>query len=149
MRIALDTNVLAYSEGSDDDRRQRIADGLLVALRGHEIILPVQVLIELHGYLTRKKKVSREAARDAVASWQALVAQQADTTVAVQQAALDLAAEHHLQIFDAIILAAAAEARCKLLLSEDMGEGFVWRGTTVANPFAATPHPLLADALRG
>ena len=46
------------------------------------------------------------------------------------------------------MLSAAGEARCRLLLSEDLQEGFTWGGVTVANPFAATPHPLLQAATR-
>ncbi len=34
-----------------------------------------------------------------------------------------------------------------MLLSEDMQDGFVYRGVTVANPFAAALHPLLASVL--
>ncbi|HWF78051.1 MAG TPA: hypothetical protein VN694_12835 [Caulobacteraceae bacterium] len=54
---------------------------------------------------------------------------------AVFAAALGLAADHHLQIFDAIILAGAASARCDGLLSEDLHDGFAWRGVAVLNPF--------------
>ena len=32
------------------------------------------------------------------------------------------------------------------LLSEDMHEGFIWNGVTIANPFCKAPHPLL-DAM--
>ncbi|KAA2237899.1 PIN domain-containing protein [Salinarimonas soli] len=63
--------------------------------------------------------------------------------------AMHLAGSHGLQIWDAVILATAAGAGCALLLSEDMQDGFVWRGVTIANPFAATVHPLLADRLKG
>jgi predicted nucleic acid-binding protein len=45
------------------------------------------------------------------------------------------------------MLAAAAQAQCRLFLSEDLQDGFIWRGMTVANPFAPERHPLLADAL--
>jgi predicted nucleic acid-binding protein len=45
------------------------------------------------------------------------------------------------------MLAAAADAGCRLLLSEDLQEGFTWRGVTVVNPFADTRHPLLAALL--
>jgi hypothetical protein len=34
-------------------------------------------------------------------------------------------------------LAVAAKGSCRLLLSEDLQDGFSWRGVTVANPFAA------------
>ncbi len=45
---------------------------------------------------------------------------------------------------DALILNAAAEAGCELLLSEDMASGFAWRGTVVVNPFAPSPGERLA-----
>ena len=77
------------------------------------------------------------------------MARLAPTLASTFSDAVDLATEHKLQIFHAIILTASAEAGCRLLLSEDMQDGFVWRGVTVVNPFVAVPHPLLADALRG
>jgi predicted nucleic acid-binding protein len=69
------------------------------------------------------------------------------TDEAVFDAALELASHHHFQIYDAIILAAAVQVRCDLLLSEDMQDGFAWRGVTIANPFAATLEPRLARLL--
>ena len=45
------------------------------------------------------------------------------------------------------MVAVAAEVGCRLLLSEDMQDGFSWRGVTVVNPFAATRHPLLGAVL--
>ena len=61
-------------------------------------------------------------------------------------AAADLAADRRLGIWDSLMVAVAAEGDCRLLLSEDMQDGFSWRGVTVVNPFAAKRHPLL-DAL--
>jgi predicted nucleic acid-binding protein len=54
---------------------------------------------------------------------------------------------HQLAFWDAIVLSAAADANCRVLLSEDLQDGFTWSGVTVVNPFAATPHPLLDAAL--
>ena len=59
-------------------------------------------------------------------------------------AATDLAAEHDLSIWDAVILTAAADTGCRLLLSEGIEDGFAWRGLTVANPFGDARHPPLA-----
>ena len=60
---------------------------------------------------------------------------------------VDLATEHKLQFWDALILNVAADAGCSLLLSEDMQDGFAWRGVTVVNPFAAKMHKRLARIL--
>lgn len=71
----------------------------------------------------------------------------ADSTWESFQAALDLVVDHRLQIWDALILAVAAENRCRILLSEDMQSGFVWRGVTVLNPFAESENSLLETGL--
>lgn len=149
MRIAFDTNVLAYSEGSDDLERQSRATVVIQALRRHDFILPVQVCAELHRYLTGKMRLARSAAGDIVRGWLELMPIHAPTSPAALEHAIGLAEGHNFQIFDALILAASAEAGARLLLSEDMQDGFVWRGVTIANPFGTTPHPLLADLLRG
>lgn len=58
--------------------------------------------------------------------------------------AMETVTSHKFALWDALILAAAAEARCRLLLSEDMQDGFAWRSVTIRNPFtsaAPTPPP--------
>jgi predicted nucleic acid-binding protein len=57
--------------------------------------------------------------------------------------AFEISATHQLQIWDALILAVAAESRCRVLLSGDFQDGFSWNGVTVVNPFAQEPSPLL------
>ena len=61
--------------------------------------------------------------------------------------AADLATDHRLSIWDAVILSAAPEAGCRLLLSEDLQEGLTWKGVTVTNPFSAAKNELLAGLL--
>lgn len=70
-----------------------------------------------------------------------------DSSAAIAEAALDLVVDHKLQYWDALILSAAASARTSLLLSEDMQDGFVWRGVTVVNPFAPILHRKRATLL--
>ena len=50
---------------------------------------------------------------------------------------MELSCSHQLFLWDAIMLATAAVAGCRVLLSEDMHPGFTWRGVTVRNPFAS------------
>lgn len=63
-------------------------------------------------------------------------------------AALELAVDHRFQFWDALIVTSAVDAGCSMLLSEDMQDGFVVRGLTIANPLAATPHAKLAALLQ-
>jgi len=46
-----------------------------------------------------------------------------------------------------VVISASAESGCRLLLSEDLQDGFTWRGITIANPFASARHPLLDSLL--
>lgn len=70
-----------------------------------------------------------------------------ETSPTIMQAAADLATDHRMEIWDAVILSAASEANCRLLLSEDLQDGFTWGGVTVADPFSSTPHALLSALL--
>lgn len=146
MRIALDTNILAYAEGVNGAAMKRVALELMQKLPEGATLLPVQTLGELFNLLVRKAGRAPARARTAILSWQdtfPLI----ETSAPVMLAATDLATHHHLGIWDAVILSAAAEAGCRLLLSEDLQEGFTWKGVTVTNPFSRTRHELLAALL--
>ena len=142
--IAVDTNLLATAEGIDSPAAQARANALLDQLLPEATFVPVQVLGELFGLLVRKGGRTREHAHADILRWGSTF-RPIPTTEVSFSAALDLAARHQLQIWDAIILAAAASAGCTLLLSEDFQHGFAWGGVTVVNPFATPSHPLLAS----
>lgn len=147
MRLALDTNVLAYAEGVNGLSGKKIALDLIARLPEDGTFLPVQVLGELFHVLVRKAGRSPERARAAILSWQdafPLI----ETSPAVLFAAIDLATQYRLSIWDSVVLSAAAAAGCRLLLSEDLQAGFTWSGVTVANPFAKEKHELLSSLLR-
>ena len=146
MRVALDTNILAYAEGTNGAEMKDAALRLIHRLPVASIVLPVQALGELFNVLVLKAKRPATNARAAILGWRDAYAA-IDTSSAVMVNAADLATDHHLRIWDAVILSASAEAECRLLLSEDLQEGFTWRGVTVTNPFTATPHALLRTLL--
>ena len=146
MRVALDTNVLAYAAGVNDGERRDRADRFISAVDADEIILASQVAGELYNVLIRKGGCSREQAVGIVEGWIEVLNFRLATPTTFAEA-LRLACDHKFQIWDALILTTAAEAGCALLLSEDMQDGFVYRGVTVANPFAERLHPLLASLL--
>lgn len=148
MRIALDTNVLVYAEGANDLERKLKIRGILSDLSnvGVQGMIPVQVIGELYNVLTRKFGRPPYEAKRSILMWQdshVFIDIHRDTTLA----AIDLSADHALSIWDAVILVASAQAGCRLLLSEDMQDGFTWAGLTVVNPFAERLNPLLADYL--
>jgi len=148
MRVALDTNVLAYAEGLGDDVRCQLARDLIAKLNPINSLVPVQVLGELSRVLTIKLKKSSADARELLLSWSDAVVV-ADTTWTAFQSAMDLTVDHQISMWDALIMSVAAENKCRLLISEDFQNGFTWRGVTVVNPFdtKAKTYKLLASVI--
>jgi predicted nucleic acid-binding protein len=146
MRVSLDTNILVYAEGLNDTARKRAAVSLLRKLPPESVHLPVQAVGELFHVLVTKARVAPADAKHTVLRWcdqYSLV----DTSETVLLSAMELSSQHRLRTWVAIIMAASASAGCRLLLSEDLHDGFTWNGVTVVNPFAPKPNALLAQLL--
>ena len=121
----------------DTDEDKIAAANLLVRpiLAAGAMVLPAQVQAELHHLLRRKAGFSSQLAAEMVDEYADLATTiPTDTVVLIE--AFDLAEKHNLQTYDAIILAAAAQAGCDVLYSEDMQHGFEWNGVLIVNPFA-------------
>lgn len=128
-RVFIDTNVFVYAFG-DDDRRRGVARHVV---DGGGMISP-QVLNELVNVLrARQRKSDVYIARclDAIRG----AFDVAPMTAEAQSAAFGLSRRHPIHIYDAMIVATAAEAGCTVLLSEDLGHGDSHLGVRVKNPF--------------
>ncbi|TIN47659.1 MAG: PIN domain-containing protein, partial [Mesorhizobium sp.] len=66
MKVALDTNVLAYAEGVNGAEKRDIVLELLRNLPQEAAVIPVQVLGELYNVLVRKAGRPPVEARDAL-----------------------------------------------------------------------------------
>lgn len=138
--VSLDTNVLLYAEGlrkvAEDDAKIARAATLIdeIAERGDRMVLAAQVIAELHHGLTKYLRLDRGLAAERISRWLAVGTVSATTDEGLRDA-FQLAADHDLQTYDAIILSACAQASCDRLYSEDLQHGFTWRGVRVVNPF--------------
>jgi predicted nucleic acid-binding protein len=116
MKIFLDTNVLIYwvDAGPRADQVEQYLAG--------DAVISVQVLNEFANVL-RKKRGMPLAAISELVDTLLHTCDVCDLTVRVHRAALELAARYKLGIYDANILAAAAEMGCAAVYSEDMQHG--------------------------
>lgn len=146
MKFAVDTNIMVYAEGVNGATSEAAARELVGQLPEESGFAPVQALAELYNVLTRKAGWAADRARNTVLGWSDMLTP-APTSASAILGAIDLAADHRLRIWDSIIISVASENGCRLLLSEDMQDGFTWGGVTVVNPFAVQQHPLLASLI--
>jgi predicted nucleic acid-binding protein len=129
--VFFDTTVLIYAI-SDADPRAVVAEELL-ASGGY---ISVQVLNEFAAVARRKLKMSWGEIEEALTAIRDLCEPPGPLTVEVHESALKLAALYRYNIYDALILAAALDAGCGTLYSEDMQDGQKIGSLTIRNPFA-------------
>jgi predicted nucleic acid-binding protein len=130
-RPFFDTNVLVYIVGQADERTP--AAEALVAGGG---VVSVQVLNELASVARRKLGMTWEDIQEALAAIRVLCPAPVPQTIETHEAGLRIAAEYQFHIYDALVAAAALEARCTTLYSEDLQDGQVIDGRlTIRNPF--------------
>lgn len=126
----LDTNVLVYAFAADD-RRSPKADEL-IAWGG---TISVQVLNEFAHVAVRKLRRSWADTETALGAFRRLLDPPIPLTVGLHEKAIALARNHRFSFYDALIVAAAMQAGCRLLLTEDMADGAAIDGLTIRNPF--------------
>jgi predicted nucleic acid-binding protein len=126
----LDTSVLVYAVLSDDPRCPA-AERLLAA--GGAI--SVQVLNEFANVARGKLRWRWPDVEAMLALVRSRSSRVRDISVSTHEAALALARDHSLAFYDALIVAAALEAGCDTLFTEDMQHGRKFGVLTIVNPF--------------
>jgi predicted nucleic acid-binding protein len=132
----LDTNVLVYAYDRHDPRKQVTAQALLTEAIEHEsAVLSVQVLGEFFNVVTRqiKQPMTTGEAQGAVSLLSHLPVQ--DIDLELVKRAIATHKMYRISYWDALIVAAAERAQCKLILTEDLSDGQTYHGVLVSNPF--------------
>lgn len=132
--ITFDTNILIYAMDGMAGERHRLAAELVDHAVGRNACLTLQALSEFYAATTRKNLIEAEQASAMVADWMILFPVVAAAPSAMRLA-MHEAASGRYSFWDAMLLAAAGEAGCTLLLSEDMADGARLGPVTIRNPF--------------
>ncbi len=135
IRVALDSNILIYAEIEPDSAKgMRSADLVLRAAR--DGVMPAQVLGEFLRFVQRRFPASFEDAIRQAQLYQSVFITP-PTTDAIINKASEWARAFRLQLWDCVVCSASAEARAKVLLTEDMQDGRIPDGLRLINPFVA------------
>jgi predicted nucleic acid-binding protein len=133
-RSFFDTNVLVYADDKADSRKQRRAVELVAEHRRAKTgVVSLQVLQEYFVTVTRKLGVDAKIARrkvELLAEFDVVAPEVSDIL-----AAIDLHRLTGVSFWNALVLRAAKQAGCKILLSEDMQSATEIDGVRIENPF--------------
>jgi predicted nucleic acid-binding protein len=134
--IFLDTNILVYAYDTHDSKKQTTAQSLLKeGIETESIVLSSQVLGEFFVVVTRKIKnpVSAKEAQEIISLLGVL--QIVDIDFSLVNRAVENHKNYGIGYWDSLIVAAAACAGCKRVLTEDLNDGQEYDNVLVENPF--------------
>ena len=133
-RTFFDTNVLVYADDKAAPAKQRRALDLIAEhRRARTGVVSLQVLQEYFVTVTRKLHLDPRIARrkvELIAEFDVVFPEVADIL-----AAIDLHRLHGVSFWHALVLRAAKQAGCSVLLSEDMQGNREIDGVQIVNPF--------------
>jgi predicted nucleic acid-binding protein len=136
MRRFFDTNVLVYAHGRDDPVKRDLARASIDEATAEDgFVVSTQVLAEFYRTAVRLKVMGPAQARDLVRVWS-----EHDTVVQTPELllrAISLHQDHSLAFWDAMIIQAALESRCDVVMTEDMQHGRRFGDLEIVNPFIA------------
>jgi predicted nucleic acid-binding protein len=137
-RVFLDTNIFVYDVDVDASKMKKsIAAGLIrEALTQHRSVVSYQVIQEFLAVAIRKFSSSitvPDARRYLEAVLKPMLA--IHSSVELFREALDIGSRYQLSWYDSLIVAAASEASCSILYTEDLQHGAKINGVRIQNPF--------------
>lgn len=133
-RCFVDTNVLMYINSDFYAKKQKIGSDVLEALANNgNLWISTQVIQELFYNMTKISVVSREECIAIVRTYLKHNIVTNDEKVILS--AIEIQEKNQLSFWDSLIVAAAARAKCKVLLTEDLNHGQKIAGVKIVNPF--------------
>ncbi len=133
----LDTNLFIYQLEDADPRKSSIADAIIGdAVKSGNGCISYQVVQECLNTVLRKAEVPLEVS-GARAYLEHVLAPLllVPASIDLYHRGLDLQDRYRFAFYDALIVAAALEAGCARLLSEDLQHGQQIEGLIIENPF--------------
>lgn len=132
----LDANVILYVFEEDDQRKRAIARAIINSAKEPEFCISFQVVQEVLNNVVRNSPRSRARANAARALedilnplWRVQPSSQ------LYESALRIVERYEYSFYDSLIIAAALDAGCDRLLTEDMQHGQRIEGLVIENPF--------------
>jgi len=133
-KIFIDTNLLVCALDKADPEKQVKARELLRKIESDCLgVISTQVLQEYYVVATRKLKVKPELMKKIISSlskYEIVVINQP-----IIEKAIDISMSNKISFWDALIVASAVAARCRIIWTEDLNQGQSISKIKIENPF--------------
>ena len=137
VKFFLDTNILVYScDNAYPEKKEKAKRLITEAFEKNTGVISFQVVQEFLNVVTRKflKVFSAEEAKFHLEEVLRPLCE-VFPSIELYRQALEIQKDTGLGFYDSLIIAAADDAGCKILYSEDFQSGQKIRGLTIQNPF--------------
>lgn len=133
----IDSNVFIYLFDETDERKRSIADGIVgSALRNDSAAISFQVVQETLNIVTQKlpapmsvEDAGRFLERTLAPLWEV------SPSLSLYRRGMWIQSRYQYSFYDSLIIAAALDAGCSRLYSEDLQDGQRIESLTIENPF--------------
>lgn len=148
MRCFFDTNVLVYSRDPGDPAKRAVARTCIEhAIGSSSFVVSTQVLVEFYATVVRRRLLGATQALELVRFWGGL-----DTVLHTSDLVargIELHQRHTLSLWDGLIVQAALDSDCEVLLTEDLQHGRRFGPLEVHDPFRSpAAHEAAAPVYR-
>ncbi len=129
----VDTNILVYQlDGRYPEKRRAARDAVRELAANHEAVISTQVLQEFYAACTTKLKIDPSLVKRIMHGFRNMEIVTIGTDLIGE--AIDTSMQYRLSFWDSLVVVCAESAKCRVLLTEDLGDGQVIRGVRVKNP---------------
>jgi predicted nucleic acid-binding protein len=133
-KMFIDTNILIYSADKNDAEKQTICRNQINELgKNHCGVISTQVMQEFYSICTKKFNLDPLKIKKLLKSYENFEIVQVSTTLIYE--AIDINILNQITFWDSLIVAAASQAKCTSILTEDMNHGQIISGVKIINPF--------------
>jgi predicted nucleic acid-binding protein len=133
-KIFLDTNILVYTVDKHEKKKQTLARYIVKNVVEKEMpVISTQVLQEFYSATTTKLKLDKLTAKNIMHNFHHIEIVQIDLELIEQ--GIDISVLSQISFWDGLIIAAAEQANCSFIYSEDLNNSQTIRGIKIINPF--------------
>ena len=140
-KVFLDTNLFIYQLDTNDKRKSDIANKLIrSAVKDNNACISFQVVQECLNTMLRKAEICLSTSQSEIYLENILFPLlQVYPSLTLYRSAISIQSRYQYGFYDSLIIAAALEAGCMTLFSEDLQHGQVIEQLVIQNPFRAPP----------